>query len=228
MTTASTTGAAKHEHRHGAYGDETRRAIVMAAIRVVAESGVNGASLRSINVAAGSKNSSAAHYHFGTKLAMLEAAVATIWDEVLPRQNEALDVLEARLAAGGAISVREILEASYQPYLNLLQHNDFGVPAAKFVSRLLVESDTEIQGLVNRVVAKQMARVFALLQQALPHVPPDVLVVRLFITVTNVIHGAGDILALTNSPLGDLTGGDPHRFARELLDYMAAAVSAPA
>jgi AcrR family transcriptional regulator len=227
MTTPLGGTTEKHEVRHGAYGDETRRAIVLAAIRVVAESGVNGASLRAINVAAGSKNSSAAHYHFGTKLAMLEAAVALVWGEVLPAQNAGLEALEARMAAGGAVSAREILETTYLPYLALLQRDDFGTEAAKFVSRLLVESDAEIQGLVNRTVAPQMGRVLGLLLHALPEVPPDKLVIRLFITVTNVIHGAGDINALTNSPLGDLTAGDRNRFAEVLMDYLTAAVSAP-
>lgn len=227
MAISTPTSMDKQEPRHSVHGDETRRAIVTAAIRVVAESGVNGASLRAINVAAGSKNSSAAHYHFGTKLAMLDAAVSMIWSEVHPAQDVGLKDLECRMQAGEPVGVREILEAVYLPYLALLQHPEFGTTAAKFLSRLLVESDAEIQGLVNRTVEQQMARILALLLYALPAIPPQVLVVRLFITVTNVVHGAGDIKALTDSPLGDLTGGDISTFTPLLMDYLTAAVSAP-
>jgi AcrR family transcriptional regulator len=227
MRTALIENIEKSEGRTNVHGDETRRAIVLAAIRVIAENGVAGASLRAINVAAGSKNSSAAHYHFGTKLAMIEAALALVWSEVAPGQQLGLDALEAQVAEGKSLTARAVLEAVYDPYFALLERPEFGLTTAKFVSRLLVESDADIQALLNQTVATQMLRVLMLVSQALPEIPAEVLATRLFISVTNVIHGSGDLAALGNSPLGDLYGGNTQIFARHLFDYLAGAVSAP-
>jgi len=220
--------AAGGEIRANAHGDETRRALVDATVRTVAAHGVGGASLRAINAAAGSKNASAAHYYFGSKLAVLKAAVESVYEQVLPQQEAGLGALEARLAAGEhGVSAREVLEAVYQPYFVLLLSPEFGQVSAKFISRLLIESDAEIQGLLNEMVAPQMLRVLYLLEAALPDLRREVLAVRLFVTVTNVVHGAGDFPALLNSPLGDLSGGDRAGALRRMMDYIVAGVCAP-
>ncbi|MFM1920799.1 MAG: hypothetical protein RLZZ303_2433 [Candidatus Hydrogenedentota bacterium] len=218
----------KAEIRGGyAHSEITRRALLLAAIRVIAEQGVAGASLRSINVAAGSRNASAAHYHFGTKLGVIEAALELLYAEVARQQDELMNALEARVAQGRPVGVREILEAAYLPYLGLINQKDFGQAAAKFVSRLLVESDADLQAMLNRQVAPIMRRCLALLQAALPQVPEPVLRIRLFITVTNVLHGAGDMPALFNSPLGNLAPENPLELLHTLFEYLEAAVSAP-
>lgn len=217
----------KPDTRGHAHGEETRHAIVAAAIKVIAEHGVEGSSLRSINLAAGSKNSSAAHYHFGSKLAVLEAALHLIYAEVARGQDPLFSALEARARQGRPVGVREVLEAGYLPYLALLTRPVYGPVAAKFVSRILVESDSDIQAVVNRLVAPMMHRTLALLKTALPHLSEAALQLRIVITVTNVIHGAGDIAAIQNSPFGDLSGDSPMNTIHNLFEYMTAAVSAP-
>lgn len=216
----------KADARPMPHADVTRRAIVLAAIRVIAENGVAGASLRAINVAAGSRNSSAAHYHFGTKFAVIEAAVALMRAEIAPPQEARLSALEAQAAAGPAPSPREILEALYQPYLEWVENPEYGQAAAKFCSRLLVESDAEIQELVNSVVGPSMLRALALMAQALPHLPMETLALRMFITGTNIVHGCGDLPALRMSPFGDLAGGSNAGFYEHLFDYLSGALSA--
>jgi AcrR family transcriptional regulator len=217
----------KHEIRGYAHSDETRRAIVSAAIRVVAEQGVSGASLRAINVAAGSRNSSAAHYHFGTKLAVLEAALSAIYAEVWRGQDVLFTALEERAGQGRPVGTREILEAGYLPLLALLARPEYGPHSAKFLSRILIESNDELQSVLNRLVSPMMHRCLALLKTALPQVPEHTLKLRIFITVTNVIHGAGDLPAVSNSPFGDLSGDNPLDMLHTLFDYMTSAVSAP-
>ncbi|MBI1319872.1 MAG: hypothetical protein GC168_13160 [Candidatus Hydrogenedens sp.] len=212
--------------RGNVHGDETRHAIILAAIRVIAEQGVSGASLRAINVAAGCRNSSASHYHFGTKLAVIDAALSTVYAEVDAGQAPLMSDLELRVSQGRPVGVREVLEAAYLPFLALMTRPDYGPAAAKFFSRILVESDDQLQAVLNRLVAPMMLRCLALLQSALPQVPEPVLRRRLFITVTNVVHGAGDMPAAANSPLGDLTSGNPLEMLHELFDYMTAAISA--
>jgi len=91
-----------------------------------------------------------------------------------------------------------------------------------------VESNAEIQQMLNRLVGPQMRRTLELLRRALPEVPIEVLRRRVFITVTNVVHGAGDAAAAHDSPLGDLARDNPLEMVHALFEYMTAAVSAPA
>lgn len=217
----------KPDTRGHAHGEETRHAIVLAAIKVIAAQGVEGSSLRAINVAAGCKNSSAAHYHFGSKFSVLEAALQLIYAEVARGQAPLFAILEERARQGRPVGVRETLEAGYLPYLALLTRPGYGPVAAKFISRILVESNHEVQSLVNRLVSPMMQRTLALLKNALPGVPENALQFRIFVTVTNVIHGAGDIGAVQHSPFGDLSGDNPLTTLHGLFEYMTAAVSAP-
>ena len=51
--------------------EHTRQQLILAAEKLFAESGIDSVSLRQINLEAGQKNSSAAHYHFGSKDALI-------------------------------------------------------------------------------------------------------------------------------------------------------------
>ena len=53
--------------------DRTREQLILAGERLFALSGLDSVSLRQINSAAGQRNSSAAHYHFGSKEALVQA-----------------------------------------------------------------------------------------------------------------------------------------------------------
>ena len=46
---------------------QTREELILAAERLFSEFGIDAVSLRQINAAAGQRNSSAAHYQFGSK-----------------------------------------------------------------------------------------------------------------------------------------------------------------
>jgi AcrR family transcriptional regulator len=105
--------------------------IVLAGERLIADHGVDGASLRQIGALAGQGNNSAVHYHFGDKNALIRA----IFEYRLPRLRER----RALLIDEGAPSdlhgwlecqVRVVLEESESPdshYMSflasLIQHD---------------------------------------------------------------------------------------------------------
>lgn len=61
--------------RRRSRGDTTRIAIIEAAELLVAEHGVNGASLRQIGTASGSANTNVVAYHFGNKSGLISAVI---------------------------------------------------------------------------------------------------------------------------------------------------------
>jgi AcrR family transcriptional regulator len=86
------------------------------ALRLFAEQGVDGVTVRDIAKAAGQKNHGAVGYHFGSKEALVREIIidgARIIDD---RRQRALDALEA---AGGPRSVREVVEVMIYPSIAL-------------------------------------------------------------------------------------------------------------
>jgi len=90
---------------------DPRERLLLAAERLVAEQGVD-VSLREIALAAGQRNNSAVHYHFGSRDGLLHA--------VLERRNAAMEVQRLALLAehevkGDADDVHDLLDMLVRP-----------------------------------------------------------------------------------------------------------------
>ena len=55
---------------------DTKMGLLLAAERLFATQGIAATTIRQINTEAGQKNSSAIHYHFGSRDAILDAIIA--------------------------------------------------------------------------------------------------------------------------------------------------------
>jgi len=88
-------------------GERTRQRIKAAALKLFAQHGLNGVSVRDINQAAGQKNAGSINYHFSSRddlVRELVFDVATILDN---SHNARITALEA---AGGPNSIREVVQ----------------------------------------------------------------------------------------------------------------------
>jgi AcrR family transcriptional regulator len=84
--------------------ESTRDLLLDAATRLFAEQGVDRVSLAEIVRAAGQRNTSAVHYHFGTRDEILRAVLARHVPVIAERRLELLDVAQSD---GGARSAAE-------------------------------------------------------------------------------------------------------------------------
>ena len=102
--------------------DHTRSQLLIAAEKLFAESGIDGVSLRQINVEAGQKNSSAAHYHFGSK----DALIMSIYNRRMATVNQRrLQKLERMEQAGESLNVRRLVCAIVYPIVDEIDADEF-------------------------------------------------------------------------------------------------------
>ena len=87
---------------------EAAEQLKAVALRLFAERGVDGATVRQIAEAAGQKNHAAVTYHFGSKDALVRELIVDGARAIDLRRNAWLDECEAR---GGPGSVLEVTEA---------------------------------------------------------------------------------------------------------------------
>lgn len=204
----------------------TRRQLILAAMRLMAETGIDGVSMRSVNAAAGARNSSAAHYHFGSKLGLIEAIVETLEQDVATVRAPLIEKLRSR-ANSERVSAREIIEAAYGPFMGLLFHPEYGLPGIKFLSRLIVDTGPELRVLANKFTGPLVHEVFGLLTEALPEVPPRALKMRILFSLINLINGMSDVTALETSPFGDMSTPGSLEAANYFIEYITAGISTP-
>ncbi len=90
---------------------------MVAAERLFATDGINGASLRQIAAEAGSSNNSAVHYHFGSK----QGLIAAIFQYRLPQIISERRMLAARCDPD---DLRSRFEAHFLPVLTMAEATD--------------------------------------------------------------------------------------------------------
>jgi AcrR family transcriptional regulator len=137
----------------------TKDRLLDAAERLFARDGVQGARIRDINELAGQRNPSALHYHFGTRMAVVEA--------ILLRYQSAIDVTVAEALAhieddGREPDVREVVSAVVPAEVEALDTQS-GRDCVRIIPQLLPALSRNLRTGVVSPATVQSRRIFALL-----------------------------------------------------------------
>jgi AcrR family transcriptional regulator len=189
-------------------GDTTRQKILLTALDLYAQRGLEGVSLRTISAASGTRNSAAAHYHFGNRQGVLEAIVTLITDHTRPQFEAGFGAVERDAQP----TLRRIVRAITTPYLSLTVAPTWGRSALRFMAHLHADNTPEVVHLLNTHFRPDVERIERQLHRVLPQLPRNTLRVRLAFTFVNLIHGAAEIDGLSNTPFGNIRPDDATLF----------------
>lgn len=114
--------------------------LVLAAERLFAETGVNAVALRQVNQAAGHKNASAAHYHFGSR----EGMVRAVFEHRLPAINSRRAELLAA-GSGQANDMRLYVRAFILPLAEQLAERPEGNHYLRFLEQYMKQHLNEVE-----------------------------------------------------------------------------------
>ena len=167
----------------------TREALLLAGERLIAEFGIDAVSLRQINTEAGQRNSSAAHYHFGSKDALVRAIFDYRMEHV--NQRRSVQLAEAMERSGGNPEPRRIVETIVNPIVEEISNSEGGSAYIRFLSQAVGHPQTDTNDYSTNLL-DAASRAFQHLREALPEIPESILSHRFGLMWIMIIHSLAD------------------------------------
>lgn len=169
--------------------ESTREHLISVAERLFAERGIDSVSLREINKAAKQKNTSATHYHFGTKDGLIEA----ILDRRMPVADaRRLEMLIDLKVADQESDLHAIVRAQIIPLAERLNTTDGWRNYIIVLSRLHNDKRMKVVELISGKRGEGNRRVWELIKSRMAGIPPEVIELRRELLGSLFLHGLAD------------------------------------
>ena len=205
--------------------ERTREQLILAGERLFALSGLDSVSLRQINSAAGQRNSLAAHYHFGSK----EALVQAIHEYRGGRINERRHAMLARITAQERGQVRPLIKALVYPIVAEIEETDGGGNFIIFLSQLYSSPALNLVTMWRTHLSESVGEVYKQLRSVLPETPEDIAGMRfglLWVAMISTLANRQRLkVAKDDEPAVSRTL--PVLFVSNLIDMLCGAAAAP-
>lgn len=201
----------------------TRELLILAGERLFGEKGIDAVSLRQINTEAGQRNSSAAHYHFGSK----EALIHAIFNYRMERVNKRrMQMVKELTQSGNKKDVRSIVETIVYPILEEINDTEGGSHYIRFYAQTIGHPQINISDLWDPEHSSGLNQVLALLRAALPDMPNALIAQRNGLMWEQTIHALADRekLDAIQPPEEHLSSA---AFISNLMDTVAGGLTAP-
>ena len=183
--------------------DLAKLRLIHAAIKLFAYKGIDGVSLRMVNREAGAKNNSALHYHFGHKMGLITAVINYIQDWFEQTREGPLSALEQKSKTGN-VSTKQIVDALIDPYVTLLESEDWGQDALCALARFEFDGDEVIHAVLNTSAGKAARRLRALLAKSCPELNRKQVNQRLHLCLFMAVQGFANYKNQHQTYMGDL------------------------
>ncbi|MEM8661518.1 MAG: TetR family transcriptional regulator [Pseudomonadota bacterium] len=203
-----------------------KQKLILAAIHLFGDRGVEAVSLRMINREGGHKNNSALHYHFGNKLGLIEAVnefIQTHFDEVREPQ---LASLEQRAKQGG-ITLRDVVEVFVHPYVQIVEGYEWGSAAIRTIARMQFEDNEDVHRILSETAGDALQRFAKLTRAQLPDLTSKKFKLRYNFVVNFTVQGFADYQNLQRTYFGNLKPAKLSDLADFYVEMGVAALTAP-
>ncbi|MFP6563695.1 MAG: TetR/AcrR family transcriptional regulator [Myxococcota bacterium] len=175
---------------------DTKERLLEATLRLFAEGGLQGTSMRAVTQAAGT-SVSAANYHFGSKEAMLRAALRL---RAEPLNQLRIDALEEVVAGAPRPSVEAVVGAFLRPVFEVRAASaGQGELGRNFAARLYMEPEASVSQIRHEVFERVNECFRAALARALPGVGSDTVALGQRLSVAVLVH----VVSNTSASGGD-------------------------
>lgn len=152
----------------------TKTKLIRAAERLFAENGLGAVSVRDITRAAGARNESALHYHFGSKEALIRAVFA---DRISGIDSQRLQLLAELDRQGQDQDVTRLMVATVAPMLEACMEEG-GRLYATFLMQIAADPRFDVDRLMEDLAPEGVRDVRQRLQAILPDMPATTLAFR--------------------------------------------------
>lgn len=153
----------------------TKAALIRAAERLFAEKGLGGVSVKEITRAAGARNESALHYHFGGVNSLIREVFSSRYFEI---EKDRVARLAALDSEDTPASIEKVLEAAIAPFMAACLNKD-GRLYARFCVQLATDPRFNVVEIIREVGIPSLPTIRARLAGPLSAIPGDVLATRM-------------------------------------------------
>jgi AcrR family transcriptional regulator len=212
---------ASHARGEGRPRNDTRARLIVAAEKLFGEKGIHSVTLKEINGAAGQRNESALHYHFGSKAALVEAILIHRASYIDADRAQRVDAL---MAAGNEKNLSAILRATFLPMATMLETEEGG-RFIRFLAQVLNDPDFDLPNLAMSGVLPGANQANVLLIAALGDLAPEIAIQRQRFLVEMAVNSLA-IWARHHDSVNEAASRD--LFIANLLDSLEGFLTAPA
>lgn len=205
--------------------ERTREQLILAGERLFARSGLDNVSLRQINNAAGQRNSSAAHYHFGSKDALIQA----IHEYRGERVNERRNAMLARMSAKDRESIRPLIKALVYPIVAEVEESDGGGNFIIFLSQLYSNPALNLVSMWRSHLSESVGQIYQDMRGVLPEIPEEMAGMRfglMWVAMINTLADRQRLMAMKEDEAA-VSRTLPVLFVCNLVDMLCGAAAAP-
>ena len=192
-------------------GSDTKQALIVAGERLLATKGLDAVTVSEIITEAGARNASALQYHFGSRDGLMTAILERHKVGVAGERQRLLD------AAGDDADLRALLSVLVTPLAAKLDDDDGGPYYLLLLAQLHQTGRVFSPPASDALTSRDLAEVVERISRAAGPLPPRVLVTRLDLVMTLLIHG---LAGRARAVLGGTRSKTSH-FVEDLVDAAA-------
>jgi AcrR family transcriptional regulator len=201
----------------------TASVLLDVAERLFAERGIASVSIRQIVLAGGQGNLSAAHYHFGSR----DALIRTLVERRLRTLDAMRHALLDRVAASGRDGdLASIVAAAIEPLAEAVERTPWGADYVRVLAQALFDTRMKLLDTVDPELLSSVSRARAMARRLLPQLSDAAFAARVRI----VHHESAYTVARWIAEHGRVDAGNRRTYRamiRETIAFMAAGLAAP-